>query len=209
MTTTRILFAGEGTSDNGLIPHIEAVAALGNQRVTVTAPDLDRLRLSNCHSVPDKLRALRDFNDDYDLIVIHRDADRASPDERREEIEKAVASEWPDCPHIGVVPVRMLEAWLLLDEASIRQVAENPNGRMKLNLPKGAAVERVADPKKLLRDTLALASGYTGRRLDSFQKRFPRHRHKLLERLDPYGPVTRLPSWQAFINDLKVALRVA
>ncbi|MGK5449883.1 DUF4276 family protein [Streptomyces radiopugnans] len=182
------------------------MAALGNRSITVTAPDLDRLRLSKCHSIPEKLRALRKFDDEYDLIIVHRDADRFSPGERKEEVAKAVAAEWPGCPHIAVIPVRMLEAWLLLDEEQIRQVAENPNGRVKLNLPKGEAVERVADPKKLLKDTLALASGYTGRRLDSFQKRFPRHRHKLLERLDLNGPVKQLPSWQAFINDLKAAL---
>lgn len=204
--TLRILFSGEGTSDDGLVPHIETIAAVGGRPVTVTAPDFGRLGFTSCHSVSEKLRAMREFDDTYDLIVVHRDADQFSADARKEEIAKAVAAEWPGHPHLAVVPVRMLEAWLLLDETSLRQVAENPNGRMKLALPKGAAAERIADPKKLLKDTLATASGYTGRRLDGFQKRFPHHRHKLLERLDPYGAVSQLPSWQAFMSDLKGAL---
>lgn len=207
--TLRILFTGEGTSDDGLVPHIETISAVGGRSVTVTAPDFSRLGFTNCHSVLEKLRAVREFGDDYDLIVVHRDADRFSVDDRKEEIAKAVAEEWPGHPHIAVVPVRMLEAWLLLDEASIRQVAENPNGRTRLALPKGGTAERIADPKKLLKDTLVTASGYTGRRLDGFQKRFPHHRHKLLERLDPHGPVAQLPSWKAFVSDLGAALRAA
>ncbi|NMO35326.1 DUF4276 family protein [Streptomyces sp. GMY01] len=207
--TLRILFTGEGTSDDGLVPHIETVAAVGGTPVTVTAPDFGRLGSTHCHSVPEKLRVARRLGDDYDLIIIHRDADKFPAEDRRAEIAKAVAAEWPAHPHIAVVPVRMLEAWLLLDEMSIRQVAENPNGRMKLALPKGTAVEGIKDPKKLLKDTLAIASGYTGRRLDGFQKRFPHHRHKLLERLDPYGPVSDLPSWRAFMDDLETALLAA
>jgi hypothetical protein len=207
--TIRILFTGEGTSDDGLVPHVEAVAALVGRSVSVTAPDFGRLGSAHCHSVPDKLRTVREFGDDYDLIIVHRDADGTPAQERKEEIAKAVAAEWPGHPHIAVVPVRMLEAWLLLDETSIRRVAENPNGRTKLSLPKGAAVEKIADPKKLLKDTLATASGYTGRRLAGFQKRFPHHRHTLLERLDPDGPVSQLPSWKAFVDDLKAAVQAA
>jgi hypothetical protein len=205
--TLRILFTGEGTSDDGLVPHIEAVAASAGKPVSITSPDFGRLGFTSCHAVPEKLRRVREFGDDYDLIIVHRDADGASASDRREEIAKAVAAEWPVHPHIAVVPVRMLEAWLLLDEPGIRQVAENPNGRTKLSLPKGVAAEKIVDPKKLLKDTLATASGYTGRRLAGFQKRFPHHRHKLLERLDPYGPVSQLPSWQGFMDDLKTAIR--
>ncbi|WP_033218214.1 DUF4276 family protein [Kitasatospora phosalacinea] len=200
--TFRVLFTGEGSSDDGLVRHIEAIVARAGRTASVTSPDFGRLSNVAAHSVPDKLRVARKFGDDYDLIAIHRDADRAGVSERREEIAEAVASEWPNCPHIAVVPVRMLEAWLLLDEALIRQVAENPKGRVPLNLPKGASVEKVADPKKLLKDSLATASGYSGRRLEGFQKRFPQHRHKLLERLDPYGPVSLLPSWQTFVSEL-------
>ncbi|WP_158835263.1 hypothetical protein [Streptomyces sp. NRRL S-350] len=94
-----------------------------------------------------------------------------------------------------------------VDEESIRQLAENPKGRIPLSLPKGASVEKVADPKKLLKESLAMASGYSGRRLNGFQKRFPQHRHKLLERLDPLGPVSLLPSWQTFVNELDAAVR--
>ncbi|MFF3891125.1 DUF4276 family protein [Streptomyces sp. NPDC001914] len=204
--TLRILFTGEGTSDNGLVPHVETVAAEVGVQAVVTAPDFGRLGLTDCHAVADKLRAVRSLGDDYDLVIVHRDADGGSPHKRYEEVAEAVTSEWSGRPHIAVVPVRALEAWLLLDEAAIRRVAGNPRGRMSLDLPNGSAAERITDPKKLLQQTLATASGVSGRRLATFRSRFPRHRHKLLEALDPYGPVSKLTSWQAFMADLRAAL---
>ncbi|WP_327681632.1 hypothetical protein [Kitasatospora sp. NBC_00458] len=206
--TLRVLFTGEGASDNGLVPHIEAAAAREGLRAIVTAPDFGRLPVSELHSVPAKLRAIRALEDsDYDLVIIHRDADRIGPQERRSEVAQAVGTTWPGHLHIAAVPVRALEAWLLLDEHSIRQVAENPNGKARLALPKGIAAERVPDPKKLLRESLATANGSTGRRLDNFRRRFPQHRHQLLERLDAFGPVSQLPSWQAFMTDLRIAFQ--
>jgi hypothetical protein len=139
------------------------------------------------------------------LVVVHRDADRGLAHDRKDEIEKAVRGEWPGLRHVAVVPVRMLEAWLLLDEGCLRQVAENPSGRVSLDLPKGIAAEKVADPKQLLKDSLARASECKGRRLSQFQKRFSQHRLRMLELLDPEGPVTGLPSWQDFVRDLDTA----
>lgn len=206
--TARVLFIGEGSSDNGLVPHIESIAVRKGLDVSVTVPDFGLLRLPTGHSVPDKLRAARALGGSYDLAVVQRDADRGPDQDRRDEIEKAVNTEWPGLRHVAVVPVRMLEAWLLLDEVCLRQVAENPRGRIGLELPKGAAAENIADPKQLLKDSLARASEYKGRRLAQFQKRFSQHRLRMLELLDPEGPVTCLPSWRNFIEDLDAAFEV-
>ncbi|MET8056419.1 hypothetical protein [Streptomyces microflavus] len=206
--TARVLFIGEGSSDNGLVPHIESIAVRKGLDVSVTVPDFGLLRLPTGHSVPDKLRAARSLGGSYDLAVVQRDADRGPAQDRKDEIEKAVDAEWPGLRHVAVVPVRMLEAWLLLDEVCLRQVAENPRGRVGLDLPKGVAAENIADPKQLLKESLARASEYKGRRLAQFQKRFSQHRLRMLELLDPEGPVTCLPSWRAFVEDLDVAFEV-
>lgn len=203
--TTRVLFIGEGSSDNGLVPHVESIAVRKGLNISVTVPDFGLLRLPTGHSVSDKLRAARKLHGEYDLVVVQRDADRGPAQDRRDEIEKAVCAEWPGLQHVAVVPVRTLEAWLLLDEACLRQVAENPSGRISLDLPKGIAAEKIADPKQLLKDSLARASECKGRRLAQFQKRFTQHRLRMLELLDPEGPVTCLPSWQNFVGDLDVA----
>ncbi|MCM2421362.1 DUF4276 family protein [Streptomyces sp. RKAG293] len=203
--TTRVLFIGEGSSDNGLVPHVESIGVRKGLAISVTVPDFGLLRLPTGHSLPEKLRAARELHGDYDLVVVQRDADRGAAQDRRDEIEKAVCAEWPGLLHVAVVPVRMLEAWLLLDEACLRQVAENPRGRVSLDLPKSIAAERVADPKQLLKDSLARASECKGRRLAQFQKRFSQHRLRMLELLDPEGPVADLPSWQDFVRDLDLA----
>jgi hypothetical protein len=202
-----LLFLSEGISDQGLVPHIEDIAEEAGAGVVVNAPDLRWLDHHAGHSVAQKLRAAKRLGEGYKLIVLQRDADRQPPQDRRDEMESAVAGEWPEVPHVPVVPVRMLEAWLPLDEAAIREVAGNPQGRMPLDLPGPSAVERIADPKQVLKNTLAKASGCTGRRLAGLQKRFPHNRHRLLELLDRNGPVSRVPSWRAFAGDLVSALQ--
>ncbi|MGH3253730.1 MAG: hypothetical protein ACRDOI_46985 [Trebonia sp.] len=100
----------------------------------------------------------------------------------------------------------MTEAWLLLDEGEIRQVAGAPNGKMALKLPKPKQVESITDPKSRLRETLALASGLSGRKLQQFNDHFSRHRAQLLERINPDGPICDVPSWRDFNADLVAGL---
>ncbi len=115
----------------------------------------------------------------------------------------------PGAVHAPVVPIRMTEACLLLDEQEIRQVAGNPNGKVPLRLPAVRKVESIPDPKALLRETLCRASGLNGRRLDKFKQRFPHHRRQLLEPIDPAGPIAEVPSWRDFNADLRKGLELA
>ncbi|HET9897908.1 MAG TPA: hypothetical protein VFQ44_23510 [Streptosporangiaceae bacterium] len=112
-----------------------------------------------------------------------------------------------DVPCVPVVPIRMTEAWLLLDEAAIRRVSGNPNSNVPLNLPRARDVETVPDPKEVLAHALATALGFSGRRLEKLRKRFPYHRQQLLERIEPAGPIRDVPSWQAFNDDLLAGLK--
>lgn len=143
--SVRITYLCEGSSDEGVARHIEQAAALCGVDATVSCPDLARLGDRVGRSTVDKLRAIRALGGSCDLAVVHRDADREGVAARRDEIAAAVEAVLPGVPHVCVVPVTMLEAWLLLDEATIRQVAENPRGRVRLDLPKPGNVERIAD----------------------------------------------------------------
>ncbi|MFJ5842164.1 hypothetical protein ACIQGO_36390 [Streptomyces shenzhenensis] len=205
--TLRVLFLSEGSSDGGLVPHIERVAAQVDVPVIVSAPDLSWLRKPVGREVSDKLRAARELSEDFDLALLHRDADKFSTETRRDEISTSVAAVWPNLAYVPVIPVRMLEAWLLLDEAAIRQVAGNPKGRVDLQLPKASTVEKVPDPKKVLKETISKASELRGRRLEDLNKRFPRNRHRLLELLDQEGPVSEVTSWRTFVAELSEALK--
>ncbi|ALO93491.1 hypothetical protein SHL15_2336 [Streptomyces hygroscopicus subsp. limoneus] len=207
--TVRALYLCEGSSDTGLSDHIKEIGAEMGREILVTPPDLDRLPDKPGHSVRDKLRAAQRLSDEwqvYDLVVIHRDSDGNPPERRRTEIAEAVTEVCPGLVHVPVIPVRMLEAWLLLNQQAIREVAGNPNGKVALDLPKATRAESVPDPKALLKQAIATASEDKGRRLEKLQKRFPENRARLLQMLDRAGPVQQLASWQAFTQDLREAL---
>ena len=48
--------------------------------------------------------------------------------------------------HVLVIPVRMTEAWLLIDELALRRAAGNPNGRNPLDLPALKDLEALPEP---------------------------------------------------------------
>ena len=118
-------------------------------------------------------------------------AERQNPQWRYDEIAKAVAEASPCPPAVAVVPVRMTEAWLLLDEETLRKVAGRPRSTVHLNLPPPSQLEACPDPKSVLREVLDLASGLAGRRLRRFRERFGENRRSLAMAL------RQLPSWQA------------
>ncbi len=196
------LFVAEGSSDLPLADLVESLFLDQGVYVTLSKPDFGLLE-----AIPKDVRArvaagLRLVGRPVDVVVVHRDADNAGPAARRREIEIAVAACVDGPQIIPVVPVRMTEAWLLLDEAAIRRVAGNPGGRVGLGLPKVHEAESLADPKEVLRRCLGIAAGTTGRRLDAVRKRFGQHRRQLLELHDTTGPVTRLPSWQSLLAEV-------
>jgi len=201
----RVLFLGEGTSDEGLALHVERIAAECGVDVAITVPRLEFVPGYIDRTVAGKLQGILRMGGTYDVVVIHRDGDRDGRDARLEEISAAVEQVTPDVKHVCVIPIRMTEAWLVLDEPAIREVAGNPNGREPLQIPKPAAAERISDPKAMLKELLETASGLTGRRLRDFKTKFPVHRRLLLERLRPDGPVRQLSAWRHFDEDVRSA----
>ena len=198
----RFLFVCEGSSDEPLADHIQRLLIECGQ------PDPDGEPWRYGRQVADKIRKGLQAAGGPDLLFVHRDADNAGAEARYREIEAAVRSAAQDgTSWIGVVPVRMTEAWLLLDEAAIRDVVGKPGGRSRLDLPAPGRAERVADPKERLRDALLTASGNRGRRRRNFDREFPRLRRRLLQDLPIGGELERLESWSRFRDDTIRALR--
>jgi hypothetical protein len=146
-------------------------------------------------------RAVEDYQ--CDLLFVHRDADAEAPEDRREEIRQAVNQAAIDPPAVCVVPVRMTESWLILDEDAIRSASGNPRGRQPLNLPPGTGVERIADPKEVLFTALRTASEHTGRKLSRL--RVDQRRHRVAEIMS-YTQLRLLPAFQLLEDDLKAIL---
>ena len=206
----RAIFLADGPSDEPLGEHLEVLCARRNLAVRVTTPDLRLLRPPPGHRVADRLKAVLKLGDVLDILFVHRDAEGQEPEQRFAEVADAVARVREGLPTVAVVPVRMTEAWLLLDEQSIREVAGRPNSTVDLGLPPIARVEAQPDPKSVLEHALDVASGLAGRRRDRFRQRFGQHRRTLLQRLDIDGPVRELKAWQALESALDdLALRLA
>lgn len=141
-----------------------------------------------------------------DLLVVHRDAEeRDNRKKRVSEIEEAVAelaaADEDVPPHVCLVPVRMSEAWLLFDESAIRAAAGNPNGKVKLGVPKLKELERLADPKAALREAVLTASEATGRKRQKLDTTgIPR---VVANFIDDFSPLRHLSAFQSFEEEVR------
>ncbi len=141
-----------------------------------------------------------------DVLFVHRDAENATRQDRLDEIANAHASapNTSDQAIIPVIPIRMTEAWLLIDMTAIRKAAGNPNGGTELNLPRLRELENLRDPYSVLSDLINNASELRGRRL----KRFNSDHACLLvaNYITDFSPLRELSAFQALENDLKVLI---
>ena len=202
----KFVFIGEGPSDTYLIPHIEdLVIRAGAEEVKGEAPDFSVFSQPVGASVEDKLKASLSLYTNVDFFVIHRDADNDGIDPRRQEIEDATTllgvEHW-----VPVVPVKMIESWLLADREKIKDVAGCSSPGVDLGLPALKSIEKAGQAKDKLKSALFTASGLSGRKLEKFKKRFCEMRMRLLNDLDGDGPVQHLPSYKAFHRDLHLCL---
>lgn len=135
--------------------------------------------------------------DDYpcDLLFVHRDAERESREKRLEEITKALKEAGLAVPAVCVIPVRMQETWLLIDEMALRQAAANPNGRVTLSMPAIQRLELLPDPKTVLHELLVTASELQGRRRQKFRP--TQQSIRLGELIDDYAPLRQLSAFAA------------
>ena len=197
------MYICEGTSDTPLARHVEVLFRERGHRVRLNAPDYTLVPSARGRDVKSKIEiGLTLLGAMPDVVVVHRDCDNAGIDARRSEIVDAADALGVPAT-VCLVPMTMTEAWALLDEEAIRRVAARPNGRTDLQLPKARNVESIADPKKVLQDVLLVASETSGRRRDQASKRFSENRRRLLELIDPHGPVSTLSAWLRLCGDVQ------
>lgn len=161
----------DGSSDKVLIPIINWILDQINDVRYV--PQFAELTLRPSVGLRERARRAMEVYE-CDILVIHRDGEAVPYDDRLLEIERSV--DGFDKPYVPLIPIRMSEAWLLLDEQAIRAAASNPNGKVKLNVPPIGSLEAIADPKQRLFDLLRQASELPPRRLQKFRPDTCRHR---------------------------------
>lgn len=199
MKTTFIL-TGEGSSDLCLVEHIETILIeSGFSEASGEAPNLSMFKQAVGRTVREKLTFFLKHYPNIDVIFVHRDADNAGILTRQQEISTAALGVVEQDRIIPVIPVTMLESWLLADSAAIKRVAGNSGYKGNLNcIPPIRQIEGIPDPKKTLCDALCEASQTQGTRLRKFKKRFHEMRSRLAVDLDPNGPVQQLDSYRQF-----------
>lgn len=196
MVSVSFALLREGSSDDGLLPHLRTLL------VRAGAVESTGASRPYSGSVLEQLTALMEEDGVLDVVFVHRDADARDAVRRRGEITTAAEVAGVGLPVIPVVPIQELEAWLITDVDAIRSVVGRPSGTSDLALPSGTAVERRASPKEVLRAALLSASGATGRRLHRESRQFAEYRRRLLERLDIDGPLRQLSAWQQLEEDI-------
>jgi hypothetical protein len=203
MKTLRYTLIADGSSDRVLIPILDWVLKQHLKKTAIQAAWADLRSLKKpLKELHEKIgRAIELYP--CDVLFIHRDAESQSRKQRLEEIETAM-TEIKTHKHIPVIPVRMQEAWLLIEESAIRQAAGNPNGRERIELPKIKKLESLPDPKEKLYQLLVDASGLTGRQ----RKRFEAGKsvHRLVDLITDFSALRKLSAFNALETDIKTQL---
>lgn len=202
MPELRYTLLGEGSSDQALIPILNWLLYqhLPRHALRPAWVDLGRLPRRPGTLAERITMSLRVYP--CDLLFVHRDADREPRAARVLEIRQAVAAATAGealPPVVAVVPVRMMEAWLLCDEPALRRAAGNPNGRQPLDLPRIRELEDVHDPKAALRDLWLAASGLSGRRRRTVRVSAER----VASLIDDFTPLRELSAFRDLEQDLR------
>jgi len=199
------ILTGEGSSDLNLVNHIENALideGFTEVRGEIFNPSAFPVRIG--HEVANKLRFILKLYPSADVIFVHRDADNAGLAKRLNEIQRAAALVGAEQAVIPVIPICMLETWLLTDITAIRRVSGNANGKHQIpSLPEINRLEQVKNSKSLLDSVLCEASSLAGNRLKKFRSQFSQMRARLTLELDVAGPVNGLPSYQDFRKSLR------
>lgn len=142
----------------------------------------------------------------FHILFYHRDAETTrtgSVEVRKNEILRDLAEAIRD-KIICVVPVKMMETWLLIDEEAIKKAAGNRNYSDRIGLPKLQSLENLTQPKEFLHELLKRVGGRKGRNL----KRFNVHEavHLVAENIEDFSPLRNLEAFALFEQDVKTIL---
>ncbi|MCD6346625.1 MAG: hypothetical protein J7L96_04315 [Bacteroidales bacterium] len=200
MNKIKFTLVSDGSSDGALIPHLKWILhKVTSDNCAINGEWADLRRLPNPpKSLSDRIiKAIELYK--CDILFVHRDAENIAFDTRHQEIIDALDG-IPQKPVVCVVPVRMMEAWLLFDEDSIRRAAGNPNGSDTLNLPRLRDLETTPDPKIRLFEILKIACGLSGRRKRKFDVKSSRT--SIAGYIDDFSPLENLSAFKALEEEI-------
>jgi len=155
----------------------------------------------------EKLNAAKRFFP-YDIIFIHRDAESVSTkaiQQRLTEIGKEIG-EVEFNKSVCIIPIKMMETWLLIDVEAIKKAAGNRNFQGIINLPNIKKLEKEQQPKKLLHDLLKESCGLKGRNLKNFNEN--KAIHLVAENIQDYSILRNLEAFRCFEKNLTTVMNL-
>lgn len=200
MIRLRCTLLADGPSDRALVPLLRWLL---REHCGLLPVDLEVADLGRLARPPRKLSQRIDMSIELypcDLLFVHRDAEKEPIDRRMEEIQQSLveSARGTTVSAISVVPARMLEAWLLIDEAALRTAAGNPRGRQPLDMPTVKELENLVNSKKRLHDILRDASGLRSRRrLAQFNRDLGKCVQRAAEQIESFAVLRELAAFRA------------
>jgi len=141
----------------------------------------------------------------FDILFYHRDGEKFDVTSRKNEILKQITPQL--LPKIVcVIPVRMMETWLLINSDAIKKASGNRNYPGNIDVPILKNLESLINPKERLHDLIKTTSGLRHRRLKTLNIHYAVH--LVAEYIKDYSPLRELPAFREFENDLKMAVEL-
>jgi len=139
----------------------------------------------------------------FNVVFIHRDAETTNTkiiEQRQKEILNELDEELY-LKIVCVIPIKMMETWLMIDPEAIKKAAGNRNYEGKIELPSLKNLEKENQPKVTLHELLRVASGLKSRNLKKFNP--DKAVHLVAENIDDFSKLRNLVAFKAFETDLK------
>ena len=175
----------DGGTDRVLVPIIRWAIHRLDQEVDILEPEF----VKRSGSVAEFFES---YNSTTMLVFAHRDAENSAVETRLREFDQVFLD-----GVVPIVPVRMSEAWLLIDGSAIARAADSPNAGVAV--PKLSRIEQIADPKTELEQLLFKAAGSpTGRRGKNFRRSMVSRRVNLASLISDYSPLEKLNAFAKF-----------
>jgi hypothetical protein len=143
-----------------------------------------------------------------DIVFIHRDAESVNPksiNQRLTEIQREIGEREFE-KSVCIIPIKMMETWLLIDPDAIKKAAGNRNYSGNINLPPLKRLEKENQPKKLLHELLLDASGLKGRNLRKFN--VDRAVHLVSDNIQSYNVLRELEAFSVFEKNLTAVMDI-
>lgn len=209
---SRIITIGlltEGTTDQRFLKNI-IERTFESFELEITIIDIVPLTKSKGSFTNNVLKASKEaFNSGVNVLCIQSDADNES---NKKTYQKSInpaknaldkANDQTHCKIlVPIVPIRMIEAWMLADKALFKKEigTDKSDNDLKIN----RKPETIADPKQVIEDAIRIAQNVSKRR----QSLSISELYEPLGQAIPLKELDKLSSYQDFKNNIKFAFKI-